>query len=568
MRRASIFFKSTLITILCIIIFSALGFALYHSGLFNFKIERNEVETVLAEIPEETPAASPEPTPDPTPEPTPEPTPSPWEIFSPYATEASNPENMSRFRFDSIIDGELTPIHFGMPDEYASGVTTFRGNNFRNSAAWGTVEIVEETLTERYRFGVGGMTGAYGVWTGVGWTGQPSIVKWDYEIQQIMNINAPHRDNEELVEVIQGALDGNIYFFNLYTGEHTRSPIRLGAPIKGAVTVDPRGYPLLYVGQGDSVGGRFGYYIYSLIDGSELFFLNGREATAPRNGWGAFDSNPLFDTANDRMILCGENGTVYNFLLNTEFDIEAAEISIAPVISRYRYNTGRRLGIENSPSAFGNYLFFNDNSGTAQCLDLTTFEPVWVYHAGDDSDSTMAFEWCDEAQNAYLYTATQVDIQGAGGSSYIRRIDASNGTVLWEHSYRCAYNETNGGVTSSPVLGDHDISNLIIYWVAMVLGRGGSGALVAIDRASGEIVWENIFANWGWSSPVAVYTADGTSYLIVSDSAGNMFLLRGTTGEILHQINLGANIEASAAVYDNILVVGTRGQRVYGININ
>jgi hypothetical protein len=46
-----------------------------------------------------------------------------------------------------------------------------------------------------------------------------------------------------------------------------------------------------------------------------------------------------------------------------------------------------------------------------------------------------------------------------------------------------------------------------------------------------------------------------------------MHLVRGTTGEILHQINLGANIEASPAVYGNMLVVGTRGQRIYGIEI-
>jgi outer membrane protein assembly factor BamB len=443
------------------------------------------------------------------------------------------------------------------------GITTFRGNNFRNTASFGTVGITEERLVERYRFGIGN----HGRWTGVGWTGQPSIVRWEFEIQQMMNLHPAHRDNPDLVEVIQGALDGNVYFFDLYTGEQTRTPIRLGVPIKGAITIDPRGYPLLYVGQGDTAGSRFGYYIFSLIDGSEIFFLNGNEAIAPRR-WGAFDSNPLFDTANDRMILCGENGVVYNFLLNTNFDRAAQTISIDPIISRYWFNTGRRLGIENSPSALGHYLFFGDNSGIVTCLNLLTFEPVWVFDARDDHDSTMALEWNEEAQQLFLYSATQVDIQGNNGTAYIRKINAENGTVIWENtSYRSNFHESNGGVTSSPVLGQGDISNLVVYWVARILGRGGTGALVALDRATGETVWEIITPNWGWSSPVAVYTDDGTSYIIFSDIGGNMHLVRGATGEILHQINLGANIEASAAVYGNMLVVGTRGQRIYGIEI-
>jgi outer membrane protein assembly factor BamB len=382
-----------------------------------------------------------------------------------------------------------------------------------------------------------------------------------------MNLNDEHKSNPELVEVIYGTLDGNVYFFNLENGQETRPRINVGVPIKGSVTIDPRGYPLLYIGQGDVAGSGFGHYIFSLIDGSELFFLNGNEQIAPRR-WGAFDSNPLFDTQNDRMILCGENGVVYNYLLNTSFDLDAGKISIDPIISRYWYHSGRRLGIESSPSAFGHYLFTTDNSGLISCIDLKTFEPVWVFNAGDDTDSTMVTEWDEEQQRLFLYTATQVDIRGHGGSSYIRKLDAETGTELWLNTYKCLYVDAfNGGVTSSPLLGKGDISDLVIFWVAMVTGRGGSGVLVAYDKNNGEIVWENIFPNWGWSSPVAVYTDDDTSYLVVSDSTGNMHLLRGTTGEIIHQINLGSNIEGSPALYGNMLVVGTRGQLIFGVEV-
>jgi outer membrane protein assembly factor BamB len=180
----------------------------------------------------------------------------------------------------------------------------------------------------------------------------------------------------------------------------------------------------------------------------------------------------------------------------------------------------------------------------------------------------MVLSWDTKRENLFIYTATQVDLQGAGGYARIRKLDATNGTEIWQYAIRCVYNTyVNGGVTSSPVLGKGDISDLVIFWVAKVIGRGGSGALVAFDRTTGEIVWENILPAWGWSSPVAVYTSEGKSYLIVSDSTGNMHLIRGTTGEVLYRISWGGNVEASPVVFGNMLVVGTRGQRIFGIEI-
>ena len=64
-----------------------------------------------------------------------------------------------------------------------------------------------------------------------------------------------------------------------------------------------------------------------------------------------------------------------------------------------------------------------------------------------------------------------------------------------------------------------------------------------------------------------IYTKDGKSYILQSDSAGYMYLIEGISGRILDKIPLEANIEGSPAVYDNMLVVGTRGQKIWGIKI-
>jgi len=505
----------------------------------------------------------------------------PWERFHPHSLPETDPHTNLGFQWNTDIVGELGNIHFGLPEDYTrlAGVTTFRGNNFRTSAAWGTVDIAEERLVVRYELGIGqtrrtadeGGSGQE-LWTGVGWPGQPVIVQWSTEVRQMMNLHPDMREREGLIEVIQAAMDGYIHFFDLETGQPTRNRISLnGEPMKGGAVIDPRGYPLLYVGQGDLMtGGRFGFYIFSLIDGSELFFLDGADPFAPRD-WPAFDSNPLIDTANDRMILCGENGVVYNVLLNTVFDRSAGTISIDPLISRYRFvtNPHRGLyGIENSPAAFGHYLFFADNSGLIQCVDLHTFEPIWVFDSGDDTDATLVLDWEEEQERLVIYTGTSVDLQGPGGYAFIRKLDAANGAVLWEHAYLCQHNpNVNGGVMGTPVLGKGDISDLVIFSIAKPIGVGGNNLLIAFDRESGEIVWELVTRYYAWSSPVAVYTPDGRSYIVLADQQGRMHLIRGISGEIVYTLQLYGTVEASPAVFGNMIVLGTRWQRVFGIEI-
>ena len=71
-----------------------------------------------------------------------------------------------------------------------------------------------------------------------------------------------------------------------------------------------------------------------------------------------------------------------------------------------------------------------------------------------------------------------------------------------------------------------------------------------------------------WSSPVALYTADGTAYVVVCDTAGKARLLDGATGQVYSTVDLGGLIEASPAAYENTLVVGTRAEKICAIKVN
>lgn len=460
-------------------------------------------------------------------------------------------------------------ISFPPWDSYnqIKGITTFRGNNYRNSASYGYADIIEKKLEQVWDISIGSLDG----WSGVGWNGQPSIVKWDEEVKNMMNISNDKKSKSDLKEVIYATLDGNIYFMDLEDGQYTRPEIKVGSPHKGSVTIDPRGYPLLYAGQGiDKVNGRsipIGYRIYNLIDQKQLFFINGIDKSSFRS-WGAFDSNPVIHSQTDTMFECGENGILYSVKLNTDFNKQNSTISINPDVIKYRYKTNlnSRLGTENSIVAYKNLLYFADNDGVLQCLDINTLRPIWTRNVTDDTDSTIALEDLGGSK-VFIYTSNEVDHQGAKGYSYVRKINALSGELIWEKKYKCSYDyNTNGGSLASPVLGQNDIQNLAIFNIAKAYNGGGS-KLIGYDKKTGEEIWIVNLDNYCWSSPVAVYTKEGKSYIIQCDSIGQMYLIEGATGMIMDKIKLGSNIEASPAIYENMIVVGTRGQKIFGIRI-
>ena len=467
-------------------------------------------------------------------------------------------------------------VSFGTPDAYAAidGVLTFRGNNYRDSAAAGKRSIVEKKLEIVWESPTGAVSSIGSYWPGTGWTGQPLLVHWSEETRNAMNLSETAK-GKDLTEVIYPTLDGSIYFLDLETGEPTRNSIDVGFTFKGTPVVDPRGYPLLFVGQGlNENGGKYGefqYRFFNLINQEQIYALPGRDSMAFRP-WGAFDSSGLVDAAGDTLIQCGENGLVYKVKLNTEYDAATGRLSLAPQLTRYRYHvTGNdELGIESSPAAWKNFLYFTDNGGTLQCLDLNTMSPVWFDDVGDDSDCTTVIE--ETPEGVFLYTANEVDKRSNGGTvknapSQIRKYNAVTGERLWQVDVPCVYQYyINGGVLGTPLLGKDDISDLIIFNVALT-GSNQSGKLIALSKKTGETVWERDLPAYSWSSPVDVKSDDGTTYGLLCGFDGYLRLFDPKTGKDLHKVSLGGNIESSPAVYNDMIVVGSYAKKLFGVRI-
>lgn len=446
------------------------------------------------------------------------------------------------------------------------GVLTFRGDNLRQGNAYGTAKLGEKKLETIWAFPID----AIDSWTGIGWSGQPALVQWPEALRAQMNLLPDKLAKEGLVEGIYAALDGNIYFFDIDDGVRTREPIEIGYPIRGSVSVDPRGIPILYSGQGLSrnkdTRGLIGYHAYNLLDSEKLFFIDGRDDNSYRAS-GAFDASGLVDANSDTLIVQGENGLLYTAELGTQYDAGDGTLSVNPTVYSYRYKSeaGSVVGTQNSIAMYGQYGYFADNSGLLTCMDMNTLTPVWARDVGDDTDATIALDPEGEGGVA-LYTACKVDRQQAG-SSYIRRIDALSGKIEWEYAQPCEYiRDSNAGAIASPLVGKEGLAELVFFAVSQI--EEGGSKLFAFNKKSGEIVWTRDFGGSVYSSPVGVYDEAGNGYILQGDSRGMLHLLDGLTGDLLDSAQLDGSIEGTPAVYDDIAVIGTRGQKIYGIRIS
>ena len=494
-------------------------------------------------------------------------------FVKPHGTELSNIEKFNmkyQIKYASGENNYFSNVNMNNTDNYSKikGITTFRGNNYRDTASYGNATITENKLEKIWTNTIGKIDG----WGGVGWNGQPAIITWDDDVKIKMNLYEKFKQKENFTEVIYGALDSYVHFYDLETGEETRNKIKIPSCIKGSITIDPRGYPLLYVGQGiDTNSGesvKMGYFIFSLIDGKELCFINGRDKFA-YIGWGAFDGNPVIDADTDTMFLPGENGIIYVVKLNTDFDKVNGRISINPQITRYRYTINNKAaGTENAMTIYKNYAYFINNHGYVQCLDLSTLTPVWLHYMEDDCDATLGLE--EENGEVMLYASSEVDRRRQAAPAYIRKINGITGEKIWEYQIECNYDaNVNGGFLSSPIVGKNEISDIVIFNASKTVGKSfNSGKMIALKKSTGELVWEKDLSIYSWSSPTAVYNEDGKAYIIFCDAYGKIHLINGKTGETLYVLNTGGgNMEGSPAIYNDILVIGTRGQKIYGIKI-
>ena len=518
-------------------------------------------------------------------------------VSVPHATAETSPDIYLDKTLVAVNGTEVTdyqrknPISFSEDDlnkVREHGILTFRGNYRRSLSSFGTAELTEFKLDHSWTFGTGRFLKSDGVnyWSGNGWTGQPLAVIWDEDTKRLMNLYDTAKNKSGLCEIIYPGMDGMIRFLDMETGEPTRDPINVGMAFKGTCSLHPD-YPVLICGSGDWATGPFGeqisarFFLFNLLDGTKLYEFGANDPFAPR-AWHGFDSSPIFYAPTDTVICPGENGVLYTVDLNIVYDKDAGTLTVSPEeLVRYVYYSkaaGQRFeaseasngsGIENSAAVFGHYLFFGDNGGIFQCLDLNTMQPVWVLDLLEDINSSPVLEQTpDGGLCLYIATTLKYGFNDANiGEACLYKLDAVTGEIIWKKPYEVhTVLGLAGGFLSSGALGEGPVGNAIFYTVSKSPSVDSS-YLVSIDRTSGEELWKREFPCDAWSSGCLLYDRDGQAWLVQCFGNGDILLIDAKTGVTKSQIHMGANIESTPAIVGNHLVVGVRDERIIGLRL-
>ena len=515
--------------------------------------------------------------------------------FNPHSVEGTEPENLiDRVRI-MVNDVELQDITtyenkygeitFASGDEYTSldGILTFRGNNYRDTASWGvTKTLTSKKLSKGWEVTTTVLTDYWGnQWSGNGWTGQSLVVRWPKSTRAVMtSMNSWAREQEDLVEVITASMDGKVYFTELSTGKATRNALNMGITYKGGGALDPRGYPILYLGGGvKNMDNKCNVSVVNLLDCSVMYSFGNFDNFASR-AWPNFDSSPLVDAETDQLIYPAENGLLYIIHLNTQYDEQAGTLSVNPDNTvKWRYHNKRSDesqtaapfwgGFESSVAIYKGYAFLTENGGAMMCLDLNSLQLVWVQDVLDDSNCSPVID-IEADGHPYVYVSTSFHYgwRSTGTAKVpIWKIDAETGEIIWQVDYTC---QTESGV-SGGVEGTLAIDDTSVYVPFAKVQDPLKGVLVSIDKKTGEKNWERPTNIYSWASPIRFDDESGNKYILYNNGYGGqgyLYLINAETGEIIDSMNLNGVAEASGAVFENWLVLPTRSCRIFGIKLS
>ena len=437
----------------------------------------------------------------------------------------------------------------GPINEGIEGLTTFRGNATRTYYGEGPLPKDPEIL---WRFPEsGGMcstsTDQNGerTWCGTGWTGQPNVV-----------------EVEGRTEVRFGAYDRGVHVLDAETGKAVYETFPTGDIIKGTVTSDPDGYPLLYTGSRDNY-----LRVLALDRGDrpvELWRLSSDSAPNPvwNNDW---DGSPL--VIDDYLLEGGENSWFYVVKLNREYD-DRGRVTVDPqvrvTVPGFDQQLFSELGdnevsIESSVAFHDGVAYFANSGGLVQGWDVSRVldgkrkaRRVFRFWTGEDTDATVVID--DEG---FLYVASELERMNARSREVgqLMKLDPASrkDPVVW--AIPIPGEGGDGGIWATPALhGD------------ALFVTTNTGRLLAVDRGRGKIAWEIELPPPTWSSPAVI---DDT--LLVADCSGELhaYVLRDDPlsgiPEERWSVELGSCIESTPAVWRGMIYVGTRGGAVYAI---
>jgi len=452
------------------------------------------------------------------------------------------PGEYFRTRYTGFADpkGFLKPY----PNATLEGLLTFRGNPSRSYYGKGPVPRTKPQVLHRFpdepMCRSSANLGETKVWCGMGWTGQPVI--------------AERKDRRW---AIFGGYDGHIHFMDAITGERIIPDVPTGDIIKGTPTIDPDGYPLVYSGSRDNL---LRVIAIDRPGQAEVLWTLDSESVPPNLWNDDWDSSPI--VLGDYLVEGSESSRFWVIKLNRSYDKATGLVRVDPKVvfttpvwdqEVLAANGDQHASVESSIAVYEDTAYFGTSAGLIWGYDLSPLrtggvpKAVFRFYTAGDNDPTPVVD--DEGM---LYVAGEFDrdLPRAREVGQLTKVDPRNtvNPIVW------TFTETtnvNAGIYGTPaIVGD------------TVIVTTDGGRLIALDRATGAMKWELRLPGPLWGSPVVV-----DDVLLVGDCSGFFHALDVTNPDVappeLWSIELGGCIEATPAVWDGRIYIGTRAGHLF-----
>jgi outer membrane protein assembly factor BamB len=462
------------------------------------------------------------------------------------APAASTSPSPAKPAFTGWSDPDLVGKPYGTK---VQGLLTFRGNPTRTY--YGQGPVPRSTPVHKWQFPkTGGLCrmsedkGKTTQWCGNGWTGQPAVFEKDGRTW-----------------VVFGAYDGAIHFLDAATGERIIPDFPTGDIIKGTVTMDPDGFPLLYSGSRDNY-----YRVIALDRGkpTELWKLSAN-AVSPVMWNDDWDGSGLI--IDDYLFEGGENSQFHIVKLNRGYDANG-KVTVNPKLV---FNTpgwdaqllkdfgDSNVSIENSVAIYKDTVYFANSGGLVQGWDISGLKSgktptrVFRFWTGDDTDATIVI---DEA--GFLYVGSEYEKGNARSKQVgqMLKLDPSkpDNPVVWAVKDQ---GSKPAGIWGTPAL----FKDIAIFDTT-------GGDVMGLDRATGAVRWKfHVPGNETWQSPVVV---DDT--LFIGDCSGIMhaYDVKDTNAQpkLLWELKIGGCIESTPAVWKGAMYFGTRAGAIHSLAVS
>ncbi|HEX2420875.1 MAG TPA: PQQ-binding-like beta-propeller repeat protein, partial [Acidimicrobiia bacterium] len=422
------------------------------------------------------------------------------------------------------------------------GLTMYRGNPTRTFYGTGPLPKDPQVLWTYPPAGpMCGFSSVGGVstqWCGSGWTGQPVV--WERA--------------DGITEVIFGAYDKSVHFLDAASGSELRPSFATGDIIKGSVTLDPDGYPLLYFGSRDN---KLRIVALDRDEPSELWSL---DADAVDGIWNDdWDGNPV--VVDDILYEGGENGWFFAIKLNRSMSSDGV-VSVSPEVlfstpgwtSELIARVGRNVSFESSVMIHDQVAYLANSGGRVVGFDVSDVgsgnAPIaFDYWVGDDTDATLVSD-----ANGAVYVAVEEERKNDRSrelGQLIKLDPKRSDPYLW--GVAVPGGDQVGGLWATPALGDG-----VLYAATQ------PGELLAVDAATGEVTWREEIGWHAWSSPVVV-----GDELLAATCTGELraySLANPRQPEPTWTLKLSDScIESTPAVWDGRIYVGVRDGKFYAV---